>query len=547
MKNLFFALISFLLISGCHNVKKPKTCYLTGTVKGRNSNALILVKQTTNISNYDYEIPIDSIGRFYFEMKYDILEAYQLIFKEEYERGLWDPVLFFPDSDTIRFTLFPMDKADSNLIIGSELSLKEKEYKKALLSKYFDKYTYWLKKSDSLQAIGEMNTDYASFVSDTLRSIDDEIPFFELRYARKEANIYGYSKLLSILKLMKDSQKIPLDSLENYCKFFWDKFPNHPYTEISRYRLNGLKNIKPGGYYVNFTAPDSLGNDVKLSEIVFNSKYTLLDLWSPWCSPCIRKSKMIMPLYDKYKKSGFDVVGVIGGVKSKTDYINTVRKYRYPWKELSEINGKNNIWEKYNISNGAGGQFLIDNKGVIVAINPSYEELDQILRDKTTGGAADSSYVKELNKSIDVMKHPAVKTGEMIIDFAMENINGKKISIREFRGKYVLIDFWASWCAPCRNEMPLLKEFYDKYKRRGFEIVGFSIDTDKKRWSRALAKEKADWVNLIDDKGWESDLIKHYNIKSIPSNILLDKTGKIIAFNIHGKDLENILDKLPDN
>jgi alkyl hydroperoxide reductase subunit AhpC len=95
--------------------------------------------------------------------------------------------------------------------------------------------------------------------------------------------------------------------------------------------------------------------------------------------------------------------------------------------------------------------------------------------------------------------------------------------------------------------MPLLKEFYDKYKRRGFEIVGFSIDTDKKRWSRAVAKEKADWVNLIDDKGWESDLIKHYNIKSIPSNILLDKTGKIIAFNIHGKDLENILDKLPDN
>ena len=119
--------------------------------------------------------------------------------------------------------------------------------------------------------------------------------------------------------------------------------------------------------------------------------------------------------------------------------------------------------------------------------------------------------------------------------------NSKKLSDYIGKSDYIYIDFWASWCGPCIAEMPLLKEIYKKYKIKGFEIIGISLDTDKKSWINALNKIKVLWVQLCNFEGLQSKLAEDYYIKEIPYGILLDKEGIIIETNIRGSALDKKL------
>jgi thiol-disulfide isomerase/thioredoxin len=378
MKELTIIILSCILFTNC-DLNKEKACYLTGQVIDRNSIALILKKQT-DVSRYcDVEIPIDSLGYFSYEFSPSYVEAYELIFKDEHEKGAWRPILFFPDNDTIKFTLYPMQKADSNIIAGSKLSLEESIYNQIIRDTYYSKYIYWNQKKDSLNNINEINSNYAKGVSDSIDAIIKEIPFFELRYTENKANLYGYSKFIKILRTEKDRKLLPIDTLKRYHNLFQQKFPNHPYNKISHYRLDGLINIKVNGSYVNFTAPDATGKNVTLSNYIAQNKLTLVDLWAPWCGPCIRKSKKTVPIYEEFKNSGFGVIGVVGGISNQGQFVNAIAKHKYPWIILSEIDNVNNIWEKYSISKSGGSQFLLDDNGKIIAINPTPDELRELL------------------------------------------------------------------------------------------------------------------------------------------------------------------------
>ena len=179
-----------------------------------------------------------------------------------------------------------------------------------------------------------------------------------------------------------------------------------------------------------------------------------------------------------------------------------------------------------------------------VLLPKKYLKLDEFVKvyDLYSTRIKDSFYGLKLKDYIEDQISPPMKVGAQVIDFTMEDIEEKPISISDFRNKYVLIDFWASWCAPCRAENPNLKRAYDKYKTKGFEIVGISLDTDKEAWKIAIEKDELNWINLSDFKGWESELALKYKIKSVPSNMLLDKTGRIIAVEIRGAELQNKLE-----
>ncbi len=155
-----------------------------------------------------------------------------------------------------------------------------------------------------------------------------------------------------------------------------------------------------------------------------------------------------------------------------------------------------------------------------------------------------SFYGEKLKDYLDGLNTNPLKIGEQVTEFTMNNVEDDIISIKDYYGKYVLIDFWASWCAPCRAKNPNLKRAYDKYKTKGFEIVGISMDTDKEAWKRAIEKDELNWINLSDLKGWESELAQRYKIKSVPSNMLLDKTGRVIAVEIRGNELHNKLEQI---
>jgi peroxiredoxin len=124
-------------------------------------------------------------------------------------------------------------------------------------------------------------------------------------------------------------------------------------------------------------------------------------------------------------------------------------------------------------------------------------------------------------------------------DFSAPNLDGIMVSLKESLGKVTIIDFWASWCGPCRRENPNVVALYNKFHSKGLNIVGVSLDKTKDDWKKAIEKDNITWIQVSNLKFWEEPIAKLYKVEQIPSTFILDKTGKIIAKNLNGKELED--------
>ena len=188
--------------------------------------------------------------------------------------------------------------------------------------------------------------------------------------------------------------------------------------------------------------------------------------------------------------------------------------------------------------------------GLICLRELGYEqepELTRSMLDKFTSQIRQSELWKALDERNLKMLETSV--GKPYIEFSQTDQFGNVISSKDVLAtpdvKYVLIDFWASWCGPCMREVPYLTETYSKYFSKGFQILGVSLDRSKDAWLRAVKENQMNWIHVSDLKYWDNEVAKQYGINSIPANFLVEaSTGKIVATNLRGKDLEKKIAEL---
>lgn len=178
---------------------------------------------------------------------------------------------------------------------------------------------------------------------------------------------------------------------------------------------------------------------------------------------------------------------------------------------------------------------IVANKGIIIEpdeMEPLFSLLAKEVQESEKG--------KALNERIGKAK--LFKIGNPAIDFVSYSPDGKEVSLSSFKGKYVLIDFWASWCGPCRAENPNMVKTFNSLKDKNFEIFGVSLDENRESWLKAVHEDKLPWTQVSDLKGFET-VAKTYDIRAIPQNYLLDPDGKIVAKNIRGENMEAMVKK----
>lgn len=195
--------------------------------------------------------------------------------------------------------------------------------------------------------------------------------------------------------------------------------------------------------------------------------------------------------------------------------------------------------------------FIDSNKGMLatyfavsyVVSEPSIEMLENALIKMKTDLPM-HEYTIDLENRINSIKPLSI--GAVAPDIELLSPEGELIKLSSLRGKVVLIDFWASWCGPCRKENPNVVKVYKKYNHKGFEIFGVSLDNNKELWKSAIAKDELTWVHVSDLKGWQSSAAALYKVTGIPKTILLDKKGRILAMDLRGPHLEAKLAEIFD-
>lgn len=256
---------------------------------------------------------------------------------------------------------------------------------------------------------------------------------------------------------------------------------------------------------------------------------------------------------------------IIEGSGSNTEYEKFLSaeemitsEIRNLYTRLREAEGNESLEKKleetlyalYDDKEALAYQYILNNNTSPVApyiavknlYNYDIEQLNVIL-DSLDESLNNSVYTVILNERLEVLNRVAV--GQPYIPVSLPDTNGNIISLAGLsEGKYLLVDFWASWCSPCRKENPNLVENYRKYNDQGFDILGISLDNNGDKWKNAIIEDNLTWHHMSDLKGWQSEAAGLYGIIAIPSNILLDPEGIIIARDLREEDLGNKLKEL---
>ncbi len=333
-----------------------------------------------------------------------------------------------------------------------------------------------------------------------------------------------------------DSEKFTMTGTVEYPKMFYIVFGNKNipfFLENSEISITGsiydIENIKITG---------SESQDV-LSD--YKAQKNSLDL----------KLKMLYDEYQKvtteYNNKNSDNTPITD--KTDQDYANLKSQYEQEYKDKIE-----QITNDYDSISGLQTQFSIDfvkshnnsYASPYIVVNElifslDYEQLKEITQTMDTS-LNKSSLMQYLNDRVETLGKVAI--GNKYTDFSQNDPDGNPVSPSQFEGTVLLIDFWASWCRPCRSANPYVVEIYKEFHDQGFNILGVSFDENRDKWLQAIKDDNLTWTHVSDLKGWSNAAGKLYGVMSIPHTVLIDKSGKIVAKNLSHEELKEMVAKL---
>jgi peroxiredoxin len=302
---------------------------------------------------------------------------------------------------------------------------------------------------------------------------------------------------------------------------------------------------------LDFHVTDLNGEALSLEQ--YRGQVVLLDFWATWCPPCIAEIPNVKKTYEKYKDQKFQIVG-ISLDRSREPLEAYIQKESLTWLHYWDNTGK--VSNLYNVQ-AIPSTFLIDGEGVIRKTNLRGYRLETAvaeLVEKNLAKPTDTSTKTPVPKSIPATKlvkpettpqkealqkpvrtDPSEWVGKPAPDFQVTDLKGEALSLKDYRGQIVFLDFWATWCGPCIAEMPKIKKTYEKYKDQNFQIIGISLDMAQEPLTTYVEKEGLAWIHYWDESG---DLRNLYGVRGIPSAFLVDGEGIIRKASLGGFDVE---------
>ena len=295
-----------------------------------------------------------------------------------------------------------------------------------------------------------------------------------------------------------------------------------------------------GKFYIKATAPlriqarFHLGQHSFIQDVYIDNKKTYIT--------CTNK----LDIYGENK----DTMNMFTVVNVKGSKIETLKRNFESW--LTELILSNQTEEERNreyydklydfASNNPKSKISLYLIGKASSLRYSQVYALSTLLDTTLKNTFEWKSIPKLLNSLDKSKNKAI--GNAFLDVILKDTLGALFSTKALRGKFVLVDFWASWCKPCREAHPALKSLYGRMKDKDFEILGVSFDKETDKWRTAILKDGLPWKQVVDEKGFSGALGKHYDIDAIPQSILIDKEGKIIGVGLTVKEIEEAINKV---